>query len=782
MAAAVCLAQAPSREGLKPLEVKVPSRRQPVSYAKEISALLEERCTGCHGTALAENRLNLETVSGMHKGGKRGPAIVAGDASKSLLFRMAAHQVEPAMPPRDRLANKPLAAQELGLLKLWIDAGAVDDSADQADALKSREAHARVIELGELPPGVQPINAVDLTADGARVVAGRANVVQIYDVDSGLEVITLGGHRDLIQSVRFSPDATMLAAGSYRIVTIWRAPTGAIGKTLTGHKGPVLSLAVGGDGTVYSGGQDGTIRLWDTRDGKALKVLSQSAPVTALAVPRIPQTILTGGGDGLVRWLDARDGRERMALKGHSGPVHDLGVLERSEDNRERVVSVAEDGTVRVRTLAAAVAAKAGPGAAKSAEAERILRGHKGPVRALAITPDGKTVLTAGDDATIRLWSARDGSPVKVLSGLHAAPIVAVAVSPDGKVFLTGAADGSARVCALSNGKIMRTLTPAPSPRPVRSVAFAPGGDRVATAGSEAGIKVWETETGLGVIAFGHAAPAGTAREPINKVAFTADGSFISASGDGSVKTWSFAGSWAEHKTLDSHTFRILALDFSPDGKLLATGGGEPTHSGEVKIWEAGKGLLARALDSLHSDTVFSLRFSPDGCKLASASADKFLKVTSVASGKLLRSFEGHTHHVMAVDWSSDGKQLVSGGADNVLKVWDFESGDQLRTLEGASKQVTSLRWIAARPEAAAASGDTQVRLWNTESGGIVRGFGGPTDYVYSLAASADGSRVAAGGAESIVFVWDGRSGQLVRKIEPPRGAPHGRSSGAPAG
>ena len=164
------------------------------------------------------------------------------------------------------------------------------------------------------------------------------------------------------------------------------------------------------------------------------------------------------------------------------------------------------------------------------------------------------------------------------------------------------------------------------------------------------------------------------------------------------------------HKTLGTHVFRVLALDFSPDGKLLATGGGEPSRSGEVKLWEVGKGLLARSLPSLHSDTVFSVRFSPDGTKLASASADKFLKVTSIADGKLLRSFEGHTHHVMAVDWKSDGKQLVTGGADNVLKVWDFDSGEQLRTLQAAGKQVTSVRWIAGKPEVVGASGDAQVR------------------------------------------------------------------------
>ena len=92
---------------------------------------------------------------------------------------------------------------------------------------------------------------------------------------------------------------------------------------------------------------------------------------------------------------------------------------------------------------------------------------------------------------------------------------------------------------------------------------------------------------------------------------------------------------------------------------------------------------------------------------------------TSVADGKELKSFEGHTHHVLAVDWKSDGKQLVTGGADNVLKVWDFETGEQVRTLQPAGKQVTAVRWVPGKPEVAGASGDKTVRFWNPDNGGI---------------------------------------------------------------
>jgi WD40 repeat protein len=751
-------AQSPQDSDAKPIPVKESNRQEKVSYSREIAELLENKCTGCHGSVLAEKGLNLESVAGMLKGGKRGPAMVRGKADSSLMFKMAAHRVSPVMPPEDKPANKPMTSVELGLLRMWINQGATDDT----DSEESRYAAPRSIELGELPPGVQPINAVDMTSDGARVAAGRGNLVQVYDVDSGLEIVSLGGHKDLIQSVRYDPSAGFLAAGSYQFVTIWTAPEGHVLKTLQGHVGPILSATLAADDAiVYSGGQDKTIRAWNLREGKLLRTLLAPMPVSSLAIVAGDATLFVGGGDGTIRWLDSADGRERLLLKGHTGAVLELAILPDSR-NGIRLVSASADGTARIWTIAK------GAGAPKQGEpalAPLVLRGHTGAVRGVAVT-SGDLIVTGGDDRTVRVFSALDGKSrgAPIETG-HAGPINAVAVSPDGTTILTGSEDRTGRLIARSSGKVVRVV--AGHNAPVRSVAFSRNGDRIATADAKGGLRVCETATGLGVIAFGHTAPGGSAIQPLQKVAFSGQESLVSASADGTLKTWRFAGSWTVHKTLGSHVFRILALDFSPDGGLLAAGGGEPSRSGEVKIWEVGKGMLGRSLPTLHSDTVCSLRFSPDGTKLATASADKFLKVSSVADGKLVRSYEGHTHQVLAVDWKSDGKELVTGGGDNVLKVWDYASGEQLRTLQAAGKQVTSVRWIAGKPEVVGASGDTQVRIWNADNGGIARGFGGASDYVYSVTASADGARIAAGGADGVLLVWNGQNGQLIQKLEP---------------
>jgi WD40 repeat protein len=764
----------------QPIEVKTPTREKPVSYGREILEILENRCVGCHGSVLSESKLNLEDVAGMKKGGKRGPALVPGKSDESLLFKMAAHQVEPVMPPADKPGSKPMTPEELGLLKLWIDAGAPDDS-DEVE-----EEEPAPIVLGELPPGIQPVNAVDLTADGSRVVAGRANVVQVTDIDSGLDIVSLGGHKDLIQSVRFSPDGSLLAAGSYRIVTLWSVPTGRLDRTFTGHEGPVESLAAGPGGTLaFSGGEDKTIRAWDLAEGKPIRSLPIPAPAASLAVSPDGKILVVGGRDGLVRLLDSAEGRELAAFEGHKGAVEGLVLL---SPDLKRLATVSADGTGRIWSIPGGWPAEPKPAAEGGAEPAApgpaaanavVLSGHAGPVHSLAVSPDGAALLTGGEDGTIRLWDPSDGSAKGELAAPRGGAVLSLAFHPDGKSVAIGSADGLARIVAFPSGQVRQELR---SHRgPVRSVVFSPAGDRIATAGDEGGIKVWESETGRGVIAFGHRTDGQAELRPVRRLAFLGDGRIASASADSTVKTWSFAGAWAERKTLEPHVDRVLAIDFSPDGTLLATGGGEPSRSGEVKLWETGKGLLVHTFDTLHSDTVYALRFSPDGTRLASASADKFVKVVSVADRKPLRSLEGHTNYVMAVDWKSDGKQIISGGADNVLKLWDYEPGEQIRTLQAAGKQVTFLRWIAGKPEVLGACGDAQVRVWNPDNGGIPRSFTGPGDYVYGVAASADGSRVVAGGADGAVFVWNGPDGKVLRKLEPPPRAPGAGSKPGPA-
>ena len=212
----------------------------------------------------------------------------------------------------------------------------------------------------------------------------------------------------------------------------------------------------------------------------------------------------------------------------------------------------------------------------------------------------------------------------------------------------------------------------------------------------------------------------------------------------------------------------MLSLAFDPSGTLLASGGGEPSRSGELKLWNVADGMLVRTITPGHSDTVFGLDFSPDGTLLASGAADRIVKVFDVATGALANSFEGHTHHVLDVAWRGDGKMLASAGADCVIKFWDYASGDQLRATPPMEKEATSVTFVGVTNKLVASWGDRAVRLYNSDTGNVDRTFGGATDFLYAATVTPDGKTILAGGQESKLLEWNLEDGKVIGKFDPP--------------
>lgn len=276
-------------------------------------------------------------------------------------------------------------------------------------------------------------------------------------------------------------------------------------------------------------------------------------------------------------------------------------------------------------------------------------------------------------------------------------------------------------------------------------------------------VRLWDTATGSEVDKF--------SAQP-GKATFANGGLLVSHAK--SLQKWNTSITWQLERTLgaveSAETFvdRVTALAISPDQKLLATGSGEPSRSGQIKLWNLESGELVRELESPHSDTVFAIDFSRDGQLLASSAADRFMKVFQVADGKFVRSFEGHTHHVLGVAWSADGRSLVTSGADKVVKVWNALTGDQSRTITGFAKEVTDIVYVGDTNEVVTTCGDATVTRKRADNGGNVRGFAGASDFVYTVSIAADGAKVIAGGQDSVLRVWNAADGKLLTAFAPP--------------
>lgn len=309
---------------------------------------------------------------------------------------------------------------------------------------------------------------------------------------------------------------------------------------------------------------------------------------------------------------------------------------------------------------------------------------------------------------------------------------------------------------------------------PMKSVAFSEDGKQIATGDDSQMVRIWDATSGQELDTVGgHTAP-------VSAVGYTSKTTVVSGSADKTVLVQSIQPVWTLVAQLGADekdpskvggspiSNRALCLDFSPDGKLLAVGGGDPSRSGEITIWDAATGKLVKKLGDAHSDTVLGIRFSRSGKSLLTGAADKFVKIFDVASGNFVKSFEGHTHHVLDVAWKADESTIVSSGADNVIKVWNIETGEQKRTISGYSKQVTSIAFLGLGDNIVSGGGDKTVRMHLTTNGSNYRNLSGSTDYVYSVAGSRDESIVIAGGEDGILRVWDAKTGKLLNSFNPP--------------
>jgi WD40 repeat protein len=561
----------------------------------------------------------------------------------------------------------------------------------------------------------------------------------------------------LIHQVAFSPDGSTLAASlGDNSVWLWQVATGKELRKIQGHQGPIPALAFAPDGKMLAtGGADQNIHLWDVTSGKSVGDLAAEEPVAALLFLEDGRTLVSAGSYGSLRVWQAATGREL-----------------------------------------------------------RLIEAHRGAINGLALSPDGKTVASVGQDKLVRLWNlAQEANPnfapyvwlglpcgqnrgfLPLVQGLqqiqlgreamqlggHKDEVTCVAFAHDRRRLITGSLDGSLRIWDLANGKVITVLDDTLGP--VHCLALSRDGTRLASGDSNSAIRLWQTANWQEVT------PGGGHRGPVQFCRFLDRGeTLLTAGKDHTVRKWRCSDG-AEVPGSVRAFGQVTSLCVCPDHGLAAWSAVDGVHwcrldnkqevhsmrnsprfvswlvfspdskllAGAVDkvahLWETGGGMEIDQLRGAESSLTF-LAFSPDGKVLAGVTTDQTIHIWETQTGKELWRLTENGADVDCVTFSPDGRWLASGSQDGTARLWDMETGKLLHQFPGHPGHVLALAFSADGKAFACGSWLT-VRLWEVASGGQRLRFDGQRGDVTALAFSPDDRVIGAGNSGTTVLLLD---------------------------
>lgn len=653
--------------------------------------------------------------------------------------------------------------------------------------------------LKTIPTGIQGgLTLLSLSADATMAAAhGTDGSLSLWNLEECRRIASKEGLVG-VRTLAWTRDGkAIVTGGEDKVVRIWSLPAEekaelVVAKELKEATGAITSLETGTD-LLIAATADGKVQSWTLPEAKPVRELMIPG-VVSLGLSSDGNRLAAGRADGVVQVWDLAAGKPLIELKGDAETNAQVAALEwvvasegleatfqKQEVARieaqtkaleellkkanETIATVRKDLVDKENALKQATDTKEKAEKAEAAVAEQVAKLPDGkPDASLEKSQkDAQDKLKTAAEAESTARAAFKGREIHLKDAEVEAQNYSAAQSRNkSAVAAANAAAVKAKETqdkATADAAGTKKSATARKLRPL-AVRFSADTQTVAAALSDGSVCVWAVASGLPI----QHLPGSGATTAASLVTCPED-VFAAATADGSTSRVSTSSRWVLERTLGGESAaspfvdRVNALRFSPDGKSLAVGGGEPTRSGDISLWDLASGKLIGEWKERHTDAVLSLDFSPDGKRLASGGADKIARVTDIATGKLANVFEGHTHHVLGVSFRADGRVLATAGADSTVVVWDMISGERKQKIVGWTKEVTSLQFIGATNQILTSAGDNLVRIVD-DRGGQVRAMAKLPDFMQSAASGATPSVLIGGGEDSLLRVWNGTTGQ----------------------
>lgn len=406
-------------------------------FNAQVAPIFKKYCNGCHNADEKEGGLILESFDAALKGGKRGAVIVPGKSDLSRLVLTVEKKVKPVMPPE---GNEGPKAEEIAILKAWIDAGAKGPSGKAPDP--TLLVTPKLATKGQVR---QPIQALAWSRDGQQVAVARQGNVETFAVipKSTPNVLfkpfrQLSGLRGVMNDVGFSADASMafVAAGEPGVfgeVRLFKTSDGSLIRTIQGHRDAVYAAELSPDGKLLAtGSYDQKVKLWNVETGAEVRTLhGHNDAVYDVAFHPKGQILASASGDRTVKLWNVATGERLDTL---NQPEKEQYAVAFSLDGK-RIVAGGVDKRIRVWDITA--------GGKEGTNPIAFSRyAHEGGILKLVFSPDGNMLVSSAEDRRIKLWETQSFTQIKVLETQPDWP-QALAIAPDNSTLLVGRLDGS---------------------------------------------------------------------------------------------------------------------------------------------------------------------------------------------------------------------------------------------------------------------------------------------------------------------------------------------------